>query len=535
MEEIFKQSFTYAKIKLFKNYSTLSNKLVVFDSDPISSGLPINGSIPNDDPFGELPEEPHPRKFIVSANANDKSCQSLYNLNLYKKNNRNYFFTTNPTDSFVNHAKRGTPTVHCDVVKLVNVKRITSEGYRPDFFETTKDGQIKRHYNNPFASIEINKVERWIQRDGDKIKVKLFRQTKTRKLGSKYYTRNTSSTTAIFDTIKGNFLIVTYQVHKKKKIKKFYSNSFLSLERAIPDIFNVKEQSLSGMSPLHPVFKGIFNNADFQEKLMFTMGLENNISDLKYEVMGRNFVKGLIPQFTKLKKIKVPNDSYRLIRLFYPTEKYLKKNDRKLVAAILDRFGILSKFTVKLLHEHPKMEFHGLLRLCHLFGKDYTKFLGSIDPSFHDRARENHLYGEEQSARHLLMDGVMMLPVGASNNEKENMVHIINDMCTTHDTPVSGVVSQFYDHFRMLERLRNYYPELGLNSRKWHTFTTEGLRFIQQHSNPTGLRIWQILMSIWMNIPQNFYVPVKIMLMRGHICTIVLRDILILDDQLLFR
>ena len=89
MEEIFKQSFNFAKIKLYKNYSNLGNKCVVYDSDPPDSGEPVNGVIPNDDPFGEL-EATRPREFIVSANINDTSCQTLCNVNLYKNFTRNF-------------------------------------------------------------------------------------------------------------------------------------------------------------------------------------------------------------------------------------------------------------------------------------------------------------------------------------------------------------------------------------------------------------------------------------------------------------
>ena len=39
------------------------------------------------------------------------------------------------------------------------------------------------------------------------------------------------------------------------------------------------------------------------------------------------------PNSLKAKRIKIPDKGYnRLIANFYPTEKYLKRNDRKLVA-----------------------------------------------------------------------------------------------------------------------------------------------------------------------------------------------------------
>ena len=489
MEEIFKQSFNYAKIKLFKNYSNLRMKCVVYDSDEPSSGLPQPQLQAEVDPFDDLsssfgaPRAINPKRHIVSTTPTDTSCHALVNLNLYKKNPRNFFYTTNPTDSFVNHAKRNHPTVHCDVVKLVNVKSIANGQYRPDFYEVTKDEQIKRHYNNPFASIEIYKVERWIKREGNKIKVKYFRQDKSRKVGSKYYRKNTSSVTITFDMVKGNFLIVTYESHKKKKTKHFYCNSFLSLEQALPNMLNIKEHTVSKLSPLHKLYEAKFDNIDFSTALTDALGVENHLTDIHYNVRAKEFVTSWMPKFAELKQIKLPNNGGRLLRLFYPTERYLKKNDRKLVAAILDRFGILSKLTVKILHENPTMDLRLLVRMCHLFGDNFSKYMGNVSSLLFTGSGDPYMMGDDMGSRHMLMENMTREKMDVTEKEKENMVHIINDLTANSQLQRINIIEQFYDHFIMLKRLRLYYPELSLNVRKWKTFTDEHSRISAMERN----------------------------------------------------
>jgi len=487
MEELFKQSFQFAKIKLFKNYSDIQNKCVIHDSDPPTSGLPGNGIIDNEvsgiDPFDDIA---HARKYTVSAKVTDTSCQPTENLLLYQKNSKQFFYTTNPTDSYIDHSRSDQPTVLIDVIKLVNVKPINVHNHwDSDFFEITKDAQIKRHYNNPFAWIEIYKTERWIKQDGDKIKIKYFHQVKSRRAGSKYYRVRTDSVTVTFDLVKGNFLCVTYESNgsRRRKTKKhFYSNSFLSLETSLPTIFKIKERDLSQKSPLHGLFIEEFKDIPFMTALIIELGINPyNVSFDKYDTYNvgmkendayiKKFVIGWMGRFVELKRIKLPDNGYRLLRVLYPTEKYLKRNERKLVAAILDRLGILSNFTVKILHEYPDLDIRTLVRLCHIFGDGFSRYIGNVNPRFF---KDSSRYNDGNiGIRHIIVEQIMFFDYPITEKEKENIVHIINDMYESTPSASTTIVGEFYDHLGMMDRLRVYYPELSLTVRKWSTFRTE--------------------------------------------------------------
>jgi hypothetical protein len=59
------------------------------------------------------------------------------------------------------------------------------------------------------------------------------------------------------------------------------------------------------------------------------------------------------------------------------------------------------------------------------------------------------------------------------NSEKENMVKIINDLNLTKSDTSRGLVTEFCDHFRMLNRLRIYYPNIKLNAQSHDGFQRE--------------------------------------------------------------
>ena len=479
MNNEYSQKFTYARIKPFKNYSTLAEKCVIYDTDDSTSQSPIISE--DSDPFVDVPQ--HTRKFVVSAVIKEDSIPSILNLNLYRKNSRNFFYTATPTTKFNNRALKGTPEVECEPIKIVSSKRITTE-VTSDFFETVKDKQIKRHYNNPFSTIEIHKMERWIKREGDKVTIKRYNLTKTRKLNSKYFRKSSNSTTITFDTVKGNFLIVIYESNKKKKKKAFYSNSFTSLEQALPSVFKVSQYSLSKGSKHYPAFIEEFDDQEFKDSFCDILMGTGRVYGIGYDSFVKDFIQYWMPKFAELKGIKLPNDGLKLLKHYYPTQRYLKKNDMKLVAALLDRLGILSKVTVKILHNHPNMELRQLLKLCHLLGKNYPKYLGNVNDEFFRRTKSGPFEGPpHMNIKHLLMENDTQFRFNLSKRERENLVHIMNDVAGIHNSPAYGVIDQFYDHFVMRDKLRAYYPELSLNVKKWETFTVEHSRYSAMERN----------------------------------------------------
>ena len=471
MDSKFIQSYTYAKIKPYRNYSNLDKKVAIYTSDETTS--PPKFMDDDSDPFDDAPQQV--RKLYFSGEVKDDVCNYILNLNLYPKSNANFFHTTTPTSSFRHHGKKGTPEVKIEPIKLVSAKTVRSG--EKEFFETSKDRQIRKHYNNPFSCIEIFTISRSIIRVGDKITIKNFRQTKTRKINAKFFTKVQNSTTVVFDMVKGNFTIVKYVKGRKKKPRKnFYSNSFLSLENALPEVFKISDCSLARRSKLTDEFFDAFKDDEFKNAVReFFMGEDGKLG---YDSYLKDFMHYWMPRFVQLKQIKIPDEGDKLLKHYYPTERYLKKNDRKLVASILDRLGIKTKVTIKILHQYPNLDLMELSRLCQLLGEDYSRYLGNLNSKFYPMLGES-VWGKQTGGFRTLLQqlDIRFRFDMITKSERENIVHILNDLSTHVDKNViSGIVGQFIDHFGMIERLRRYYPDLALNVKKWRSFTDEHSR-----------------------------------------------------------
>jgi len=462
MEELFKQSINFAQIKLYKNYSEIKQR---YNYVITADALPKNT----------------PKFWVVSA-------EPTNTIKLYQKDRHHFFYTYNLNDI-------GYPG-YFDVIKLENV---TSNG-KDIIFETTKDRHIKRHYNNPFAAITIHRIERWIKKDGDKITIKLYENTRTRGVNKIYFTKKTHSTTITFNLSNGNFRIIEYIKNKKTKQKKFYTNSIFMLKGAIAKMGNI-ENKISKSTPIFEEFTKEFDNSLFYFVIKNTLNFDERCVDGNIVI---NFIKLWIQKFIELKKIKMPNDnSETLITFFYPTEKYLKKNDRKLIASILDYFGVKSKITIKLLHNVPPNVIMPMVMLCRLMGNDFSKYIGNISSdSFCALAQD---YRVDVGTKHRLND---IEQYNLCGTEKENIVKIINNFTNFSSQYTNGIIDMFYDHFRMLEKVKEYYPETKLCSTTYETFKHEHIELskIEQAIN-NG---WSIEYLFDNNVIQEIEKPIEI-------------------------
>ena len=465
MEELFKQSFNYAVIKVFKNYS-----------DRITRNLkPETIEVYGDVTEIDMLQEPV-KKYTVTAMARPVT----YDLRLYLKGKKktNFFYTTQPTDSFENHAIANHPVVEYEGIDLIN-PATSLKNKEKDYFETTKDRHIKAHYNNPFASIEVIKIERWIKKDGDKITMKMFMQSRNRNLNNIYFAKSTSSTTITFNLRTGNFTIVTFTSGRKSKMKHFYCNSFNALKQSLHVFYKIKEGTVNKSSSVYKEYVDTFDTIQFQFAIKSALSLGEISFGATADILSANFVDRWMTRFVEIKKIKVPDKGERLLQWYYPTERFLKKNEYKLVAAVLDRFGLKSKVTIKLLHLYPHLDLIGLSQLCQLFGDEYPKYLGNVNERFFD-ANSSHSIND-QSGKSILLDDSRRVRYILTDYEKESIINILNDACIHNpDVPGGmtlisnyGAISTILDHFAIIERIKPYYPETSLKARKWDTFNAE--------------------------------------------------------------
>jgi hypothetical protein len=322
-------------------------------------------------------------------------------------------------------------------------------------------------------------LERSIIRRGEKVTIKTNKYTKHRGFNCKYFKANKFSTSVTFDMIKGDFLLVTSAGKDKcrKKLKPtFRKNSFNHLMNFIksPDgPFRFLRNHMGKNNGLYKELYYAFDDKQFNQSLysvfnrMITYPTDGTLfRDLFYDEVMRWFIN--------TKKIKTPNEYRDLILRYYPTEKYLKKNDRKLVASILDVFQIKSKITIKLLHERPNIDLRSLIKLCYLFGDQYQKYIGSIG---------FNMFGVMSTINDLPSSSLKMMESNCSDyknhgydindTEKENLLKVLTSEPKNGSIINENFIGLIVDHFRMLNRIREYDPNIRMKANNITKFHSE--------------------------------------------------------------
>jgi hypothetical protein len=446
MEEILLyQRFSYAKITPYKNYSKIPR-----ETQPHSG---IHKHLSYDDTFGTT----------TSYYDGEEGIGLAPILDHVKYKNTKYFYWKDDLKDI-------------PVIKYASKHKL--DGGMGVFY-TTKDRHIKKYYNEPFSDILVVILERSIIRRGDKVTIKTNKYTKHRGFNCKYFNANKFSTSVTFDMIKGDFLLVTSAGKSKdrKKIKPtFRKNSFNHLLNFIksPDgPFRFLRNHMGKNNGLYKDLYHTFDDKKFNEVLysifnrMIMFPTDGALfRDLFYDEVMRWFIN--------TKKIKTPNEYRDLILRYYPTEKYLKKNDRKLIASILDVFQIKSKITIKLLHEKPNIDLRSLIKLCYLFGDQYQKYIGSISfDMFGVMSTINDMPSSSLKMMESTCSDYKNHPYDINDSEKENLLKVLTSEPKNGSIINENFTGLIVDHFRMLNRIREYDPNIRMRANNISKFHTE--------------------------------------------------------------
>ena len=449
MEEILlNQRYSYAKITPYKNYSKVPDNHVTIDRG-------LYRHLTYEDKYGG--------GTTTEYYDGDEGVGLSPMLDIVKKKNTRYFYWE---DDYKN----------IPIIRFASKHKV--DGVRGVFY-TTKDRHIKKYYNEPFSDILVVILERSIIRRGDKVTIKTNKYTKHRGFNCKYFITNKFSTSVTFDMIKGDFLLVTSAGKGKdrKKLKPtFRKNSFNHLLNFIksPDgPFRFLRNHMGKNNGLYKELYSVFDDKKFNEVLCSVF---NRI--ISYPTDGALFrdlfYDEVMRWFINTKKIKTPNEYKDLILRYYPTEKYLKKNDRKLIASILDVFQIKSKITIKLLHERPNIDLRSLIKLCYLFGNHYQKYIGSISAD---------MFGVVSTINDLPSSSLKMMESTCSDyknhdweihdTEKENLLKVLISEPKNGSVINENFMGLIVDHFLMLNRIREYDPNIRMRANSITKFHTE--------------------------------------------------------------
>ena len=448
MEDILTERFQYSRITPFKDYCRLDEKkrllnsqneeLDFLEEEGFTNWNKKKESTLDDIPkrLGRLVSLPEKKKKKVFYASTTESIQESFQLDYYVKSNT-------PGDNS---------------------------------FETTKERHIRRHYGRPLSEISITTFERSIRRHGDKITIKLYRHDKHRGYNCIYFRKSYTVQSITINTVTGNFTTLYKQDGKRIKRQTFRTNSFQYLFSISlgTSFFNIKKY-FGERSRIYNEHQNAFNDELFTSKIQELFGIENGI--LNYSKNEEGFINDIMNFFVKTKKIKVPNGDYTyLLTKLYPTEKFFKKNDRKLVASVLDMLGIKSKTTIKILHKHPNIDLYGLCRFIYYFDNDYTKYIGNINPTTFEKSTRKSLIG---SYNDIATKTNLLHSKGIQYNlmdiEKENLIRIVNSFNYMDSNSVLSerFIQLMDDHIRMITRVREFDPTFYLKSKTMDEFHVE--------------------------------------------------------------
>jgi len=357
---------------------------------------------------------------------------------------------------------------------------------KQNVFHTTNDRHLKRHYNRPLSEVQTTNTERTITLTDEFLSIRVNKFTKTRGINSRYFKKRSHIVGLKINLKTGNIIAYSSNGRKNNKIGKIRQNSFQHISEILSSIYDVTQSHYRldrNGENMDKLFAKEFDNDVFLSTLYHTLCTLLQVSDYSDKI-GKKITPKLIDEmlvtlFVKLKKIKVPNDYINYVTKWYPTQKYLKKNDNKLVAAILDRLNLKTKSFVKLLHNSPDINIHNLITLSKMFGYDeLNKYIANLDKRFYTTTRglksTTHYNPYESLNKHFQYN--------LTSGEKSKLVKILNSVFEGFEEKnpthvIEEQLRQIMDHIIMIHKIREYVPTIELKCQNIKDFHHEHIEY----------------------------------------------------------
>lgn len=357
---------------------------------------------------------------------------------------------------------------------------------KENVFHTTNDRHLKRHYNRPLSEVQTTNTERTITLTDEFLSIRVNRFIKIRRLNSRYFKKSAIISGLKINLKTGNIVAYNSNGRKNNKISKIRQNSFQHISETLNSIYNVhpshNKLDRNGGN-MDKFFAKEFDDDVFLSTLYHTLCTLLQVSDYSDKI-GKKITPELINDmlvtlFVKLKKIKAPNNYISYITRWYPTQKYLKRNDNKLVAAILDRLNLKTKSFIKLLHDNPDININNLITLSKLFGyNELNKYVANLDKRYYTTTKgfapSTHYNPYDTLNKHF--------QYSLTGGEKSRLVKLLNSVFDGFDNKnpthvIEEQLRQIMDHIIMINKIREYIPTIELRSQHIKDFHHEHIEY----------------------------------------------------------
>ncbi len=307
---------------------------------------------------------------------------------------------------------------------------------------------FSEHFGNPMWSIQKNYFMVVVERDGDKVAIKTFSGFKSRRAGVQWFKAAKNMDFISVNTKTGDVYVggIT-NYHLKKKCRKRIRRNYFIGEPLNIMMSNIKN-NLRGDNDLTSAINAIsvfINEIDHSD----------NFGTL-------NFSQRLFKFYLNKRGVKFPNNFHVFIDSWYGPEikKILKRQDNRMIDAIMVHYNISGKQVKKALHscEHLNIAVYKVAR--DMFGDDWLN-------------QNDNLILECLNFKHGLSVPPESFQNHISNEELKRVFKLFKQMIINKTLDSYT----FYDHIRIYTELKSF----GETELKWMSSDDSQSKFREEH------------------------------------------------------
>ena len=356
----------------------------------------------------------------------------------FKKYSTEYYHNFNPINYFDSDDTD-------DWMSLSQISNKQRPLFRYNCGDTNEDS-FELNYGNPMCNVSTRKFMVVVEKYGDKVAMKIFFNTKERRVGVKWFKKQTQMEFISVDTKTGDIYsgrMINY--HLKRKCNKSMRRNYF-LESRIKLMRNLIIQ--------------YFNDEETNE---ITSRFINEIDNSSH-LGGLTNDERLFKFYLTKRKVKFPNNFQTFRNTWFGPEikKILKKQDNRMIDSVMIRYNLNGKQVKKALHFCLNFNINLYLTAKNLFGDDWLNQDDNIIlQCFNSEINFNDT------------DDFTQFKEYVTTEELKRVFSLFKEMVI--DNKLSS--HTLYDHIEMYVKLKRY----GETDLKWMSFNNESSNFMEEH------------------------------------------------------
>lgn len=295
---------------------------------------------------------------------------------------------------------------------------------------------------NLFYGCLVSRTTFVVEENEDKLKISLFRFSKKRSVGHKYFAKYSDDIHITFNRKTKNFFITISKFFDRKRQTSTFKNSFKHL------LQEVMRLEIKDLSP--QILKEL--------KKVITNKLDVNFNIKKG--LGTGLAHSICEWYIKVRKIKVPNNYFGYLVNHYPGIRKLKKFKMNLGRTILNEKELTGRRYIKLINT-GEYNLTDLKKLERIFGKKYFSlipkhFLKLTNDSVD--SKHNSPFDSLPAQKHL------------TKHEKLNLIKVLG---TLNSNSITNFISLLVDHIRIQGQLWSFNDKVRIRAKTLQQFNDE--------------------------------------------------------------